>query len=100
FLGSLNASPPDIGYRCSAKGLAEGAEEMARAHLHDIGEIGDSNARVQFIVDISCDALCSPWSETALQIRRFRVPAPSLAQIDSQQRRRALDAALCRATVG
>ena len=73
---------------------------MARAELHDAGEVRGSDTRVQFALDVRPDALGLPGRETALQTRVLCSSVPSRDQIDSQQCRRVLDAALCRATVG
>ena len=73
---------------------------MARAELNDASEGSGSDTRVKFVLDVRSEALGLPGRETALQTRALCSPVPSRAQVDSQQFRRALDAALCRAQVG
>jgi hypothetical protein len=100
LLGSPDAPPSDVLLRRLSKGFAKGAEEVARAELHDTSEVGDSDSRIESVLDISCEVLGLPGGESALQIRVLRIYIPLRAQIDSQQSRRALDAAPCRVSIG
>jgi hypothetical protein len=63
---------------------------VARAELHDAGEVRGSDTRVQFALDVRPDALGLPGRETALQTRVLCSSVPSRDQIDSQQCRRVL----------
>jgi hypothetical protein len=51
---------------------------MARAELHDAGKSGDSDTRVQFVLDVRGDAQGLPARETARQTRALCAPIPFL----------------------
>jgi hypothetical protein len=99
LLGSPDTPLLDVAKRGLSKGLAKGSKKMAAAELNEFCEIGGSETRVQIILDVRSESLGLPRREPAPQTRPLRGPIPSRAQVDSQQYRRTLDAALRSATV-
>jgi hypothetical protein len=72
---------------------------MARAQPNDTREVGGSDGRVEFALDVGSQTIGLPRWETGLQTcaRRGGVPP---GDVDSEQRRRAPDASPCHPRVG
>ena len=99
FLGSPYAPLHDIDSSRLSKGPAKDTVEMARAEMHDGRELSGLHPRVEFVGDLRSEAPGLPGRKPALQIRALCGPIPTQSQIDSQQCRGLVDAALCRSTV-
>src|SRR4029077_1681895 len=100
FLSAQDAPLHDVRKRGLSKAVPKGTEEMARAELDNAREGGGADIRAKVVLDVRSEALGLPGRETALQTRALCSPVPSRAQVDSQQCRDTLDAALRRVAVG